>query len=149
MLMFERFSDPARRVIFFARYEASQFRSPAIDTVHLLLGMLRESHQLITLLAGSDAVKGLMDRIRQESPVGKEKISLSADLPVSEAAIRVLQSTAEEADQLGSRTIKPEHLLLGLFRDADTLAARILQETGLDYVGVRKRLEGIESSHPG
>ena len=128
--MFERFSEKARRVVFFARYEASQFGSPVIDTEHLLLGVLRESADLIASLAGVDANKKILEEIRQQRPV-REKISTSVDLPFSEAGKRTLNYALDEADQLNSREITPKHILLGLLREENCLAQKILSGAGV------------------
>jgi len=117
-MMFERYSDKARRVIFFARYEASEFGSPIIDTEHLLLGILRESQDLLLSVASSTAVSTIRDRIRQQVPI-RDKIPTSVDLPFSESAKNSLNWATEEADQLGNRTITPLHILLGFAAGAE------------------------------
>src|SRR5689334_15569504 len=111
--MFERYTEHARRIVFFARYEASQFGIPTIETEHVLLGMIRESPAMLVLLIP----KFDMDAIRKqvESHVTRgEFIPTSVDLPLSEESKRVLKNSADEADTLGDRHIGPEHLLLGL-----------------------------------
>ncbi len=128
--MFERYSDKARRVIFFARYEASQFGSPAIDTEHLLLGILRESKDLLRTVAGPGAVETIRERIEKLLPI-HDKISTSVDLPFTEAAKHVLNAALEEADQLGNRSIEPVHLLIGLLREENCLSQRVLGEIGV------------------
>ncbi len=112
---FDRYSDKARRVIFFARYEASEFGSPAIDTEHLLLGILREFQDLLLAVAPSAEAETIREQIRLQAPT-RDKIPTSVDLPFSESAKGVLNSASEEADRLGSRTISTHHLLLGLLR---------------------------------
>ena len=80
--MFERYTEKARRVIFFARYEASQFGSPLIETEHLLLGLLRESKGILKLLPRAET-----ESIRKEIEAAAkihEKISTSVDLPLSD-----------------------------------------------------------------
>src|SRR5580704_1268346 len=127
--MFERYTEKARRVIFFARYEASQFGSPVIDTEHLLLGILRETTQVTRMLpAGApEAIRAQIDA-RFEI---REKVSNNVDLPLSNAAKRVLAYGAEEAERLNDRHIGSEHLLLGLLREEKCFAAEILHERGL------------------
>jgi ATP-dependent Clp protease ATP-binding subunit ClpC len=137
-MMFERYSDKARRVIFFARYEASEFGSPIIDTEHLLLGILRESQDLLLSVASSTAVSTIRDRIRQQVPI-RDKIPTSVDLPFSESAKNSLNGAAEAADQLSNRTITPLHILLGLLRKQNCLAQKILAELGITSEGA---LEG-------
>ncbi len=138
--MFERYSDKARRVIFFARYEASQFGSPAIDAEHLLLGILRESPDLLRSVAGSDAVERIRERMEKQLPI-REKISTSVDLPFTEAAKHVLNSALEEADQLGNRSIEPVHLLVGLLRENNCFPQGVLGDLGVTLESVRHREE--------
>jgi ATP-dependent Clp protease ATP-binding subunit ClpC len=90
--MFERFTEKLRRVIFFARYEASQFGSPYIETEHLLLGLVREDHALVHAFQLSPNL--LRDQI-DKATVIREKVSTSVDLPLSNECKRVLQYTGE------------------------------------------------------
>src|ERR1700676_604717 len=108
--MFERYTEQARRVIFFARYEASQYGSPVIDTEHLLLGILREDKRLTKILPSS-AAEPIRAQIDTRTLV-RERISTSVDLPLSNASKRVLASGAEEAERLNHRHIGSEHLML-------------------------------------
>jgi ATP-dependent Clp protease ATP-binding subunit ClpC len=142
--MFERYTEKARRVIFFARYEASQFGSPYIETEHLLLGLLREDRDIANRVARSGAsVVSIRKQIEAETPV-REKVPTSIDLPLSEACKRVLGYAAEEAERLSHKHIGTEHLLLGLLRDQGCLAAKILQERGLHLESLRREFRSIE-----
>ena len=88
--MFERYTEKARRVIFFARYEASQFGSPCIETEHLLLGLLREDKVLTNrFLRSSAAVESIRKQIEAQTTM-REKVSTSVDLPLSHECKRVL-----------------------------------------------------------
>ena len=79
--MFDRYTEKGRRVIFFARYEASEFGSPTIETEHFLLGLLREDKALANrFLPSNDSVAAIRQRIRALTPL-REKISTSVDLP--------------------------------------------------------------------
>ena len=81
--MFERYTEKARRVIFFARYEASQFGSPCIETEHLLLGLLREDKALANrFLRSSTSVESIRKQIEAHTTL-REKVSTSVDLPLS------------------------------------------------------------------
>ena len=112
--MFERYTEKARRVIFFARYEASQFGSPYIETEHLLLGLLREDKALTNRFLRSHAsVESIRKQIEAHTTI-REKVSTSVDLPLSNECKRVLAYAAEEAERLGHKHIGTEHLLLGL-----------------------------------
>ena len=138
--MFERYTEKARRVIFFARYEASQFGSPYIETEHLLLGLLREDKALTNRFLRSHAsVESIVTQIREHTVI-REKVSTSVDLPLSNEGKRVLAYAAEEAERLGHKHIGTEHLLLGLLREEKCFAAQILEERGLKLEQVRDEL---------
>jgi ATP-dependent Clp protease ATP-binding subunit ClpC len=140
--MFEKYTEKARRVIFFGRYEASQFGSPYIETEHLLLGLLREDKALThRFLRGHGGVEAIRKQIEDHTII-REKVSTSVDLPVSEEAKRVLIHAAEEAERLSHKHIGTEHLLLGLLREEDSFAARILNEHGVRLSAVREELAG-------
>src|ERR1700742_1766059 len=134
--MFERYTEKARRVIFFARYEASSFGSPYIETEHILLGVLREDKVLGQRFFQED---GAADSIRKQVEAGttvREKISTSVDLPLSNECKRVLAYAAEEAELFSHPHIGTEHLLLGLLREEKCFAAEMLRERGLKLPGV-------------
>jgi hypothetical protein len=133
--MFERYTEKARRVIFYARYEASQYGSPEIDTEHLLLGLLREEKKLPRWLP---KVEPEVIRQRIEMVTEKRKsIPTNVDLPLTNAAKGVLKFAAEEADRLAHRHIGTEHLLLGFLDEKDCLAASLLRECGADPAELR------------
>ena len=138
--MFERYTEKARRVIFFARYEASQFGSPYIETEHLLLGLLREDKALTNKFLRSHAsVESIRKQIEGHTTI-REKVSTSVDLPLSNECKRVLAYAAEEAERLSHKHIGTEHLLLGLLREEKCFAAEILHERGLRLVQIREDL---------
>jgi ATP-dependent Clp protease ATP-binding subunit ClpA len=212
--MFERYTEKARRIIFFARYEASQFGSPGIETEHLLMGLMREGKDVCGRFLGAAApstsaqppeIAATQERIaatvkkmenaianhefeqarqysqeetrqrhelrqlqeeygvtydslpagrlleirrRLEERIGKggEKISVSRDLPLSQQCKRVLTYAAEESKLLGHSHIGPEHILLGLLREEQSLAAQVLGEFGLRANLVRSELARSGSS---
>jgi len=138
--MFERYTEKARRVIFFARYEASQFGSPYIETEHLLLGLLREDKALTNRFLRSHAsVESIRKQIEGHTTI-REKVSTSVDLPLSNECKRVLAYAAEEAERLSHKHIGTEHLLLGLLREEKCFASEILHERGLKLLAVREEL---------
>ena len=144
--MFERYTEKARRVIFFARYEASQFGSPYIETEHLLLGLLREDKALTNRFLRSHAsVESIRKQIEGHTTI-REKVSTSVDLPLSNECKRVLAYAAEEAERLSHKHIGTEHLLLGLLREEKCFAAEILQERGLKPAADPR---GTAAHHPG
>src|SRR3989441_1623398 len=138
--MFERYTEKARRVIFFARYEASQFGSPYIETEHLLLGLLREDKTLTNRFLRSHAsIESIRKQVEGRTP-SREKVSTSVDLPLSQECKRVLAYAAEEAERLANKHIGTEHLLLGLLREDKSFAAEILHERGLRLSTIREEL---------
>src|ERR687896_29847 len=139
--MFERYTEKARRVIFFARYEASQFGAPAIEPEHLLLGLMREDKTLTGRFFPRASVN--IEAIRKEiegRTLLREKISTSVELPLAPETKRVLAYAHEESDRLQHRHIGTEHLLLGLLREDRSMAAEILYERGLRLVAVREEI---------
>ncbi|MBI4470927.1 MAG: ATP-dependent Clp protease ATP-binding subunit ClpC, partial [Acidobacteria bacterium] len=138
--MFERYTEKARRVIFFARYEASQLGASAIEAEHILLGLLREDKGLTSRLLRSPTVIESMRKEIESRAVVKEKVSTSVELPLSPEAKRILSHAAEESERLGNRSIGTEHLLLGLLREENSLAAELLYDRGLRLNAVREEL---------
>src|SRR5215813_3309976 len=139
--MFERYTEKARRVIFFARYEASQFGAQAIEAEHILLGLLREDKQLSHKFFRTP--HSTVESIRKEiegRTILREKVSASVDLPLSASAKRVLSYAADESERLGHRHIGTEHLLLGILREDKSTAAEILYERGLRLNQIREDL---------
>jgi ATP-dependent Clp protease ATP-binding subunit ClpC len=144
--MFERYTEKSRRVIFFARYEASQFGSPCIETEHLLLGLLREDKALTNRFLRSHAsVESIRKEIEGHTTI-REKVSTSVDLPISNEGKRVLAYAAEEAERLGHKHIGTEHLLLGLLREPECFVAELLKERGVELDKVREELTRVP--HP-
>jgi internalin A len=139
--MFERYTENARRVIFFARYEASQFGAPAIEPEHLLLGVLREDKRLRRMfLPGlQDSIEAMRKEIERRTLL-QEKISTAVELPLAPETKRVLAYAHEESDRLQHRHIGTEHLLLGLLREDRSMAAEILYERGFRLNAVRDEI---------
>src|SRR5881275_2281316 len=138
--MFERYTERARRVIFFARYEASQFGSTTIETEHLLLGLIREDKNLTNrFLRNSSSIESIRKEIEGRTTI-REKVSTSIDLPLSNECKRILAYAAEEAERLNHRHIGTEHLLLGILREEKCVAAEILHERGLWLNAIREEL---------
>lgn len=137
--MFERYTERARRVLFFARYEASQLGSVSIETEHLLLGLIREGKGLTSRIFARSHLS--LENIRKEIEVRtvlREKVSTSVEIPFSAETKHVLQFAAEEADRLLHNYIGTEHLLLGLLREEQSVAASILVEKGMRLHTVRE-----------
>ncbi|MBI4445649.1 MAG: ATP-dependent Clp protease ATP-binding subunit [Acidobacteria bacterium] len=144
--MFEKYTEKARRVIFFARYEASQFGSRYIETEHVLLGLLREDKALTSRFfpRAEATLDGIRKQVESRTP-SHEKVSTSVELPLSDESKRVLNYAAEEAERLLCNYIGTEHILLGLLREEKSVAASILYEKGLRLSRVREELAGTGS----
>lgn len=109
--MFERFTEKARRVIFWARYEASQYGSHFINTEYLLLGLLREDVTLANQLpVGLEAKTTIRSEIEKHIVRG-ERIATSVEIPLTEDCKKVLHKAAEEAERLAQPHFGTEHLL--------------------------------------
>jgi len=105
--MFERYTEKARRVIFFARYEASQFGSPFIESEHLLLGIVREDKSLTNRFLRSE-VASIRKQVDSHT-TAREKTSTSVDLPLSHESKRALAYAGEEAERVAHKHIGTEH----------------------------------------
>jgi ATP-dependent Clp protease ATP-binding subunit ClpA len=144
--MFERYTEKARRVIFFARYEASQYGSPYIETEHLLLGLLREDRALAKRFLGEvNAEEGIRSEIERHI-TSRERISTSVEVPLTLESKKVLNLAGEEADRLGHRHVGTEHLLLGLLRLEGSLASKILKARGADVAMLREQMAKVSNA---
>jgi ATP-dependent Clp protease ATP-binding subunit ClpC len=126
-------------MIFFARYEASNYGSTEIDTEHLFLGILRETAQVRKMLplGAADAIRA---QIEARTPV-RPKVSTSVDLPLSDASKRILKYGMEEAERLNHRHIGTEHLFLGLLQERGCFAAELLEPFGVKLEQLRTNIE--------
>ncbi len=139
--MFERYTEKARRVIFFARYEASQFGASQIEAEHILLGLIREDKNLTDrFLRHPDFGFVSIRKEIEDRTILRPRISTNIDLPLSSEAKRALTFAAEESEILGNRHIGTEHLLLGLLREENTIAAEILNSRGLRISELHEQL---------
>jgi uncharacterized protein (TIGR02246 family) len=141
--MFERFTEKARRVVFYARYEASQFGSTHIESEHLLLGLLREDKGL--LLHFFDPEKRVIDiRAEIEKRVTRgQSFPTSVEVPLSKDSKKLLHLAMEESDSLGHSHVGTEHVLLGMLLVESSLAAQILKELGVKPESVREQIAKI------
>ncbi len=143
--MFEKFTEKARRVMFFARYEASQFGAESIQSGHLLLGLLRESEKTSTQLLDRMGVQTsvLRERLVSALTPRDKKItpsSTSIDIPMEEEVKRILQNATAESAKLNHKHVGAEHLLLGMLKEEQCLAGRLLREMGADLIAAKEIL---------
>ena len=137
--MFERFTPLARQAVYFARYEASQFGASSIESEHLLLGVLRADQALSARLLGSNAnPESLRACIQKQQPT-RQTVSTSVDMPLSHESRRAMvYANQESAGQRGD--IGLAHLLLGLMREEQCFAARLLRESGVTIEQLREEV---------
>jgi uncharacterized protein YbbC (DUF1343 family) len=137
--MFERYTDKARRVIFFARYEASQFGSEMIEPEHLLMGITREDKDLIERFLKGEEASAQTLRTEIESHLKREQgVETYVEVPLGAATKRVLAYAHEESDALRHKHIGTEHLLLGLLREKGSIAEKSLKACGIQLELVRE-----------
>ena len=140
--MFEKYSGKSRRIIFFARYGASQLGGEAIEPEHLLLAIIREDPGLLeSILLQGEASCSLMRTTIEATRRDGPNIAGSIDLPLSPRSKAVLNIAANEAEVSGDERVTPKHLVLGLLLDEGSLAARLLREHGATAQSVQQALE--------
>ncbi len=140
--MFERYTEKARRVIFFARYEALQYGSQVISPEHILLGLMREDKTVSARyfpFRNPLSVESVRREV-EEKIILRERIPQSAELHLAPETKRILAFANEESQLLKNRHIGPEHLLLGLVRQENSIAAEILYQYGLRLKDVREEI---------
>jgi hypothetical protein len=138
--VFERFTEKARRVIFFARYEASQYGSPVIETEHLLLGLLRENGHVVLRFLRAKATASQFRTQIETHVTQRERISTAVEVPLTDECKKILILAKEESDNFQHRYIGTEHLLLAMLECPASLAARLLIERGVDTAAIRQQL---------
>jgi len=142
--MFEKYNEKARRALFFARYEASKLGSRVIESEHILLGILREGEETVNEIFRRFQVKP--EDIRREiegERVFVERISSTAELPLSEESKKILAYASHEAESMLHATVGSEHLLIGILRVEGCTAMRILAQQGFDVYTVREEALAI------
>lgn len=138
--MFQRYTQAARRVIFWARYMAGRAGSPNIETEHILLGLLREDKGLALRFLGSPwAVQEIWEAVEQIKPV-QENAPVLKEIPLTNESKCVITFAFEEADAVSHKHVCTEHLLLGLLREEESLAAQILSGRGVRLASTRQEL---------
>ena len=142
--VFEKYNEKARRALFFARYEASKLGSRVIESEHILLGILREGEDSIVELLQRLEVKP--EDLRREiegERVFVERISSTAELPLSEESKKILAYASHEAESMVHSSVGSEHLLIGVLRVEGCLAQRILVQYGFEVASVREEVAQV------
>ncbi len=136
--MFERYTESARKAIFFGRYEASVFGSNEIEVEHLLLGVLRADADLsIRVFHTQKNIDTVRHRITLEAPRAEKRVSTSVDLPLSDSCKRVLSLAVEDASRRNQSFVSAGHLLLGIAQEPSSLAARLVLESGVTIAALQ------------
>jgi ATP-dependent Clp protease ATP-binding subunit ClpC len=147
--MFERFTDRARRVVVLAQEEARMLNHDYIGTEHLLLGLIREGEGYAAKALESLGIS--LDAVRQqvEEIIGQGQQAPSGPVPFTPRAKKVLELSLRESVQLGHNSIGPEHILLGMLREGDGVAAQVLVALGADLNRVRQQVIQLMHGYQG
>jgi ATP-dependent Clp protease ATP-binding subunit ClpC len=140
MPMFERFTERARRVIILAQDEAKRLNHSAVGTEHILLGIVREGEGVASKVLESLHISPERIRAEIESAIGRGDRTPYEEVTFTPRAKKVLELALDEARRLGHNYIGTEHLLLGLIREGEGVAARVLEAMGADLERVRAQV---------
>ena len=147
--MFERFTDRARRVVVLAQEEARLLNHNYIGTEHILLGLIHEGEGVAAKALESLGISLEAVRSQVEEIIGQGGSSPSGHIPFTPRAKKVLELSLREALQLGHNYIGTEHILLGLIREGEGVAAQVLVKLGADLSRVRQQVIQLLSGYQG
>jgi len=152
--MFERFTERARKVVFHAQKEAKQLKHNIVGTEHLLLGLIQEGEGVAGRALEELGIN--LEKVREEviKIIGLGDQPFLGEVPFTPRAKRVLELAVDEARQLGHNYVGTEHILLGLIREGEGVAAQVLKNMGADMENARKQVMrllggGIPAGFPG
>jgi ATP-dependent Clp protease ATP-binding subunit ClpC len=147
--MFERFTDRARRVVVLAQEEARMLNHGYIGTEHLLLGLIHEGEGVAAKTLRAMGIN--LDAVRKEVQeiIGRGQEPPAGHIPFTPRAKKVLELSLRESTQLGHNYIGTEHILLGLVREGEGVAAEVLVKLGADLRRVRQQVIQLLRGHPG
>ena len=147
--MFERFTDRARRVVVLAQEEARMLNHNYIGTEHILLGLIHEGEGVAAKALESLNISLQAVRDQVQEIIGKGQTPPAGHIPFTPRAKKVLELSLREALQLGHNYIGTEHILLGLIREGEGVAAQVLQKLGADLNRVRQQVIQLLSGYSG
>jgi ATP-dependent Clp protease ATP-binding subunit ClpA len=147
--MFERFTDRARRVVVLAQKEARFLNHNYIGTEHLLLGLAHEGQGVAAKALESLGIRLEAIRSQVQEIIGQGQGAPSGHIPFTPRAKKVLELSLRESQQLGHNYIGTEHILLGLVREGEGVAAQVLVRLGGDLPRVRQQVIGLLSGSAG
>jgi ATP-dependent Clp protease ATP-binding subunit ClpC len=139
-MMFERFTERARRVVFLSQQEAARLQHNVVGTEHLLLGLIAEGEGVAAKALESMGIS--LERVQNEIEriIGIGEYPPMTEIPFTPRAKRVLELALDEGRQLGHNYVGTEHILLGLIREGEGIAAQVLKNLGADLDKVRKQV---------
>jgi ATP-dependent Clp protease ATP-binding subunit ClpC len=146
--VFERFTDRARRVVVLAQEEARMLSHNYIGTEHILLGLIHEREGVAATTLESMNISLEAVRREIEEIIGQGQATPTGHIPFTPRAKKVLELSLRESLQLGANYIGTEHILLGLIREGEGVAAQVLQKLGADLHGVRQTVIRFLSGYP-
>jgi ATP-dependent Clp protease ATP-binding subunit ClpC len=147
--MFERFTDRARRVVVLAQEEARMLNHNYIGTEHILLGLIHEGEGVAAKALESMSISLEAVRNQVTEIIGRGQTAPAGHIPFTPRAKKVLELSLREALQLGHNYIGTEHILLGLIREGEGVAAQVLQKLGADLNRVRQQVIQLLSGYAG
>lgn len=142
--MFKRFTERARRIVILAREEAERYCHEYLGTEHLLLGVLKDGGGIAILVLNKMGVdiKLMKEKVEKSLPQSSSTLNIG-DIPFTSRAKKVLEYSVEEARTLGHNYIGTEHILLGLIKEKDGQAAKILNSFGIHYAETRENILNV------
>ena len=149
VIVFERFTDRARRVVVLAQEEARLLNHSYIGTEHILLGLIHEGEGVAAKALESLGISLEAVRSQVQDIIGQGGSSPSGHIPFTPRAKKVLELSLREALQLGHNYIGTEHILLGLIREGEGVAAQVLIKLGADLSRVRQQVIQLLSGYQG
>src|SRR6266542_349633 len=147
--MFERFTDRARRVVVLAQEEARTLNHNYIGTEHILLGLIHEGEGVAAKALEALGISLEAVRSQVEEIIGQGQAAPTGHIPFTPRAKKILELSLREALQLGHNYIGTEHILLGLIREGDGVAAQVLQKLGAELNRVRQQVIQLLQGHAG
>src|SRR5579884_2936981 len=144
--MWQRFTERARKVVFYAQEEAQKFGEGYVSTEHLLLGLVRESDSVAARVLEKLSVSLNRIRAEVEKQLPRGDARPSQDMTLTPRAKRVIDLAYDEARNLNNNYIGTEHLLLGLIREGDGLAGRVLAKLGVELENARRQVMALQDT---
>ncbi|TCL61972.1 ATP-dependent Clp protease ATP-binding subunit ClpC [Hydrogenispora ethanolica] len=141
--MFERFTERARKVVYLAQQEAARLGHNVVGTEHLLLGLVAEGDGVAAKALETLDIRLEKIRLEVEKIIGVGETNPFGEIPFTPRAKRVLELAVEEGRQLGHNYVGTEHILLGLIREGEGVAAQVLKNLGADLERVRKQVMSL------